>query len=206
MKRLLLLLGAAALLVAAPVSAQYIYLDTNGDGICNTSDLLSPSTTAIDIYFDTSHDALGNLIACPQGDGVNPNMFSYEFILHTTGVGSVTFGTYTELSGFATNLIGPGTASGDFWAGYGSATALPASGNPYKVGSVAVTVTQNPVVDFAVSTSGELNAFTVFGSECLSPSFDYTWVWLTDWSDACGTAPTTDVRPTTWGQIKNLYK
>jgi hypothetical protein len=214
MKRFLLLLGAAALLVAAPVSAQYISLDTNLDGVCDLNDVLTSSVTSIDVYFDTNHNKNGTTVPCSDGLGTpEVNMTSYMFILRTTGSGSVRWDSFTNNMsgmGFLTPLVTLPTlplTGPDFWAGYGGTTAAPASGNPYKVATIGVTVTGNPVVNFAVSTTGDPNALMLFGSECLTlPNYDASWKWMTDFTDACGTAPLTPVTPTTWGQIKNMYR
>jgi hypothetical protein len=209
MKKLLLLLGVAALFAAAPASAQYIYLDVNGDGVCDLSDVLGSSIDHIDVYLDSNHDKDGNLVPCSSGGDLD--FFSYSIVLRASGGGTVTFGTWTDNTGFTIVFPAPDHAGSDFWVGQASsAGALPVSGNPYTIGSVAVTVTGTPVVGFAETSAGNPNAFTVFGSNCLTPDIgDVTWVWnSTYWpfDGACGTAPTTDTHPTTWGEIKNLYK
>jgi hypothetical protein len=46
MKNCLLLLGvAAALALGSPAYSQYIYLDTNGDTMCDVSDVLNQART-----------------------------------------------------------------------------------------------------------------------------------------------------------------
>ena len=117
MKRFLLLLGVAALLVAAPAFAQYVYFDTNGDGVCNSSDVLTSSNTSVDIYFDTNHDGSGNPTTCPTGEALS--ILSYEFIGHVSGSGTVTFGAFTNLQAGMTTNLGTGSNSTDYHTGFG---------------------------------------------------------------------------------------
>jgi hypothetical protein len=48
------------LLLATPSPAQYVFLDVNGDGLCGGSDVLTNDINAVDIYFDTNHNADGS--------------------------------------------------------------------------------------------------------------------------------------------------
>ena len=203
MKRLLLLLGAAALLVAAPAFAQYVYLDTNGDGVCNSSDALSDVSNSIDIWFDTDTNKDGTPAVCSDGM-TEMSIFSYEFILSSNG--SVTYGAYTNLMPTMTIPFGMTSGGNDYHNGFGGTTNL--APGTYKVGTIAVTVAPgtNPIVSLAATTSLDANFFTAFGSFCPSPRFDSTIILGLDFMDPCGTAATTPVRSTTWGAIKNLYK
>ena len=195
MKRMLLLLGAAAMLVAAPAFAQYVYLDTNGDMVCDASDVLTDASTSIDVWFDTT--------PC--------NIFSYEFILSSNG--NVTFGAYTNLMGTFTTPFGVASGGNDYRNGFGGTVALPAG--PYKVGTVAITVAPGttPIVSVGISSSLSAGYYTAFGSECVGQDFDNTIKLGTmvgpgmgDFTSACGTAAPTPVRSTTWGAIKNIYR
>ena len=50
MKHGLLALAAVIVLaIGAPASAQYMYIDVNGDGLNTSADVLSPSVTTVDI-------------------------------------------------------------------------------------------------------------------------------------------------------------
>lgn len=207
MKRLLLLLGAAALLVAAPAMAQYISLDVNNDGICDANDVLTPSVTSVDVYFDTNHNKDGSTAVCSTGEDLT--ISSYGVILTASGAGSVTYGTWTDhmaatVPGGFNIKIADARGGSDIFVAYGGAT----QGAPgkYKVGTLAVTVTGNPVLDWNTSSSVDVGAVTVFGTLCLGSRFDGSQIYGTDFFDHCGTNPFTPNRPTTWGAIKNLYK
>ena len=211
MKRFLLLLGAVAILVAAPAFAQFVYLDTNGDGICNSSDVLTSANTSVDVWFDTNHDALGNPSTCPTGEALS--IFSYEFILHQVGPGTVTYGALTNLQAAMTVNLGLGSNSTDYHNGFGGTTIMPPG--KYKVATLAITVTSLPQLQLAAATSLNGTYLTAFGSECPGLDFDGTLklgpnpagaTGPGDFTSACGTATGTPVKTTTWGAIKNMYK
>ena len=192
MKRLLLLLGAAALLVAAPAFAQYVYLDVNGDGMCDASDVLNDTVTSLDVWFDTSYG------------GGTCTIFSYEFILSSNG--NVTYGAYTNMMGTFTTPFGAASGGNDYHNGFGGTASLPAG--PYKVGSLAITVAPGttPIVSVAATTTLNASYYTAFGSDCSGADFDNTIKLGSDFMNACGTAAPTPIRATTWGAIKNIYK
>ncbi len=204
MKRMLLLLGAAALLYAGPAAAQYVFLDTNGDGICSSYDVLNATVTSIDIYFDTNHDMMGQTTTCPTGEPLS--FFSYEFTLRSNGGGggTISYGAYTNL--MPTMTVDFGTASGgtDYHTGFGGSTILPPG--RYKVGSLAVTIKGVPGLSIVASTTLSPDYLTAFGSQCPGRDFDGTLKLGSDFMSACATATLTDVKFTTWGAIKNKYR
>lgn len=197
MKRLLLLLGAAAMLVAAPAFAQSVYLDTNNDMMCNSSDVLTDASTSIDIWFDST--------PC--------DIFSYEFIASSNG--NVTYGAYTNLMGTFTVPFGEAKGGNDYHNGFGGTVPLAAASGPFKVGTLAITVAPGttPVISLAVSSTLNASFYTAFGSQsCSGNDFDNTIKLGTsvgpgmgDFTSACGTAAPTPVKTTTWGAIKNMY-
>jgi hypothetical protein len=197
MKRLLLLLGAAAMLVAAPAFAQSVFLDTAPfDGVCNSSDVLSDASTSVDVWIDTT--------PC--------DIFSYEFILSSNG--NVTYGAFTNLMGTFTTPFGVASGGNDYHNGFGG--TIPLVAGPYKVGSVAITVAPGttPVISVAASSTLSASFFTAFGSQsCNGQDFDNTiklgasvGPGMGDFTSACGTAAPTPIRSTTWGAIKNIYR
>ncbi len=211
MKRFLLLLGVAALLVAAPAFAQYMYLDVNKDGVCTSADALISSTTSVDLWLNTNHDANGTLVTCSDGTS-QMTINSYEFILRASGSGTVTYGAFTNARSEMNVQVGPSGAGGttDYWIGFGGSTIDPPG--LYKLGTLAITVTGTPQLSIVGSTSINALANTSFGSQCPGNDLDNTLklVGTTngtgDWTDVCGTAAPTPVKVTTWGAIKNLYK
>jgi hypothetical protein len=196
---LLVLVAVVALAFGVPASAQYMYLDVNGDGLSTSADVLTSATTSVDVYMDTNSNGNGSVATCPTGEALTIN--SYTFILRSTG--GVTYGTWTDNMGFTVNL-GGATAGNDYWTGRGSGTAL--APGTYKLGTLAITVTGNPVINIMSSTSIDPVALTSFGSACPGQDFDNTMKLGLDWMDVTGTYPSTPVSKTTWGKIKDLYR
>ena len=205
---LLVLAGAVVLAVGVPASAQYMWLDTNGDGICNSSDVLAPSITSIDVYLATNRNGDGTTATCPTGEALTIN--SYTFVL-STGAGGVTYGAWTDAMGFSIAAGGPTSNSTDYFIGRASATIqLPGT---YKLGSLAVTVTGNPKLDILAHSTIDNTSQTSFGSRCEGQDFNNTMrygenvdqVPPGDWNDVCGTFTPIPVSETTWGKIKKQY-
>jgi len=198
---LLLCVAVLALAVGVPASAQYMFIDVNGDGMCTSADVVGPGTTSVSLWLATNKDINGGDVVCPTGEDLTMN--SYTFILRSTG--GVTYGAWTSnpVLGFGTNL-GTGLAGNDRWVGRGSGTALPP--DTYLLGSQAITVTTATQLSIVASTSGFAGALTSFGSQCVGLEGINTMKLGVDWFDVCGTTGGTPVTETTWGKIKALYK
>lgn len=210
---LLFLVVVAALMVGAPAYSQHVYADVNGDGLNSLTnpalpdDVLGPATTSVDVYFTTNFNRDGSAAVCNSAEPFT--LGSYEFVLRSSGSGSVVFNGWTDNLGFAFPIITAGdgtfsTAGSDTWVGRG--------GNPpglspgtYKVGTLSITVTGTPKLDFATSSSISGNAQTAFGSSCDGNQFDSTIRLGDDFVDSDGTESPTPVLDTTWGKIKKLY-
>src|SRR6185295_2294350 len=79
----------ALMLLAPPAAAQYMYLDSNGNGIHDANDRMNKSTpTPVDIWLDTDSNRDGSAGPCEFGSGPL-DMSHYEFVLHSVG-GTVT--------------------------------------------------------------------------------------------------------------------
>jgi hypothetical protein len=202
MKHALLLVGVvAALAISGPAYSQYMYLDVNGDQICDATDVLTPSTTSVDVWLDTDSNGDGSPAACNSGSE-NLTMNSYEFFLHADG--AVTYGAWADNQAFGTDF-GTTSAGADAYIGRGGAAALAAG--LYKLGTLALSgVGASTSLSIIATSSVNPVGFTSFGSECFGNDFDNTYKLPTDWTDVCGTAVTTPVTQTTWGAIKSIYK
>jgi len=211
MKHCLLLLGIVALLaVGAPAYSQYIFMDVNGDGICNTDDVVTDGvTTAVDIWLDTNHDAAGLPVSC--SDGVSPlNIFGYSVIIHAGGAGSVSYTGWTNamiVGGTWTPLEAYRTSGSDASVSY-IAPGSTAPGGMYKLGSFGITASGTPVMSFLTNNSslGGGAPITGFGSDCSGLDVAFTQVLNVDFTDVCGTSSGTPANATTWGTIKSLYR
>jgi len=201
MKHCLLLCAAVlALAVAVPASAQYMYLDTNGDGVCTSSDVLDNSVTSIDFYIDTNHNGDGSAAPCAYGS-YPMSINSYALTLIASG--GVTYGAWTDNMGFGFST-GGAQAGNDYWVSKASATILPEG--QYKFGSLAVTVTGTPTLSIVANDASlDPYAFTGFGTACVGTQYDNTFVLGVEFTDVCSSASPTAVTNTTWGQIKKSY-
>jgi hypothetical protein len=220
MKHCLLVFAAVvALAIGVPASAQYMWIDVNGDGIngCTTpgntadDDVLVPGTTSIDIWLDTNSNRDGSTATCTSGTlGEQLTINSYTFVL-SSGSGGVTYGAWTDAMNFTIAAGGPASNSTDYFIGRASATIMPPG--LYKLGSMAITVTGSPRLDIITHSSVDFTSQTSFGSQCPGNDFNNTLRYGEnqdqippgDWNDVCGTASGTPVSETTWGKIKKNY-
>src|SRR5437773_4887037 len=132
--RQLLLRVAIYLLLASPAipnraAAQYLFMDTNGDGRCDFEDLIHSPVDTIDVWLDTSQDGHGSPAVCPTGGEMS--ISGYELVLRadTYPTGSVAFGVWTNLIPQFTSDLGTiqeGNLLRVGHASLGSTTDLPA--------------------------------------------------------------------------------
>lgn len=202
MKHSLLLVAVVALVAfAAPAHSQYMFLDTNNDGVCDTNDVLTAGSTSVDVWLDTNNNGDGSPATCLVS-AANLTINSYEVIVRSTG--SITLGSWTDNMSFATSF-GDFTAGTDAYHGRGSGTVL--APGTYKLGSLAISgVAAGATLSIVGSSSANPVGNTSFGSQCEGGDFDNTMKLGFDWNDTCGTASPTPITPTTWGYIKNIYK
>ena len=80
----------------------------------------------------------------------------------------------------------------------------------YKVGTLSVTVTGQPVISWLPLGGSSLNASaeSAFGTQCEGHDFDNTYKLGSDFAlaNAYGTEAPTPVVSKTWGAIKEMYK
>ena len=201
MKLFLRLAFAVALvgLYAAPASAQYMFLDANGDGAYDASvDRLNPNgtPTTVDVYLITDKNRDGSTAVC-DADGISPlSINSYVINLEAAG-GTVTYANFA-------NQMGPtfSTAFGDLNAGDGTykngfGAQLPLAAGKYKLATVTITGTSGApsinIVDM-IATGTEFTSFGTGAGGCVGHDFDNTYKLTgthggTDWTDVDGLAP-----------------
>jgi len=202
MKHSLLLVAVVALVAfAAPAHSQYMYLDTNNDGICDSNDVLTTSSSTVDVWLSTNANADGSPATC----NVSANamtLSSYEFFLRSSG--SVTFGAWADNLAFNTSF-GDLTAGAETYHGRCCGAILAAG--TYKLGTLSISgVSTGATISIITGSSVNPPGFTSFGGGCEGNDFDNTYKLPTDWTDKDGTASPTPITPTTWGQIKNIYR
>lgn len=174
-----------ALAVAFPAAAQYIYIDTNGDGFNSWADSLNSGTTLVDIWLDTESNRNGSAGGCNK-DG----LVTYSVILKATG-GTINWGTWT------------GPAFGPFpvfnsteWyiAALGSGATTPPG--LYKLGTLSVGIASgNPCLDIGTSTTINPRYSTSYGAGCPFKKFDHTNRLGPGWSDRDGLSASPSAPP-----------
>jgi hypothetical protein len=206
---LLVLAAVLALAIGVPASAQYMFIDVNGDGVNTTADVLTPSTTGVDIYLMTNM-ALSDpnnydsaVVPSTCNNGPYPLTINSYTIILTAPNGGVTYGAWHDNMNFTID-VGNGKAGNDDLIGWAAATIL----NPgtYKLGHLDLTVSgSNSYITFAAATSISPTAITSFGSQCIGLDFDNTMKYPQDWTSIGPTRSGIPVTETTWGKIKSLY-
>src|SRR5689334_11517908 len=83
-----------ALCWAPSARAQYMYLDSNGDGLHTAADALGSSgTTTVDVWLATDRNRDGTPATC--ADGSSYQIFTYEFCL-TASNGHVAYSNFVN--------------------------------------------------------------------------------------------------------------
>lgn len=181
----------ALLLVAPGARAQYMYLDSNGDGAHTAADVLPPTgTTTVDVWLSSDHNRDGSAAVCFTGS--QPfTISSYEFALRATD-GHVAFSDFVNHATLPTTLFAGGSTT-EFYAAQFGIIAMPAG--LYRLASISVAVTfgtpslqvvtDAPTLDHVAPGPPE----TAFGSQCGGAGFDNTIILGRDWFDVDGLVP-----------------
>lgn len=214
MRKCLLLAAAVAVAGLAPMaSAQYMYLDANGNGVHDVGDKMqiNGTPTTVDIWLDTNHNRDGSAATCDTGDGPL-TMISYAINLLAVN-GTVTYSGFINQQGVALpNHLGVQLNDNtNFKDAYGGSIAQPEA--LYKIATITITgLTGSPHVAIADQVTGSQD-YTSFGCNCSGNDFDNTYKLTgpaggTDWHDVdgVGAADGTATNATTWGKIKELYR
>ena len=171
------------LVYATPSLAQYMYLDSNGDGIHTAADQVNPTgPTVIDLWLDTDSNRDGSAVVCAQGN--HPlSIISYAFYVTASG-GTVSWGTFVNaVPGFGVHF-GAGKTDTDLFDGYGGLPQLPPG--LYRLGQVQMSVVSgSPSIQFLALGPGSPD-WTSFGSACSGFDLDNTMKLSQDWFDADG--------------------
>jgi hypothetical protein len=190
-----------------PLQAQYLFLDTNRDGECSSSDFLYLATPdTVDVWIDTSKNQDGSPASC--GTGETLTISSYEVILQSDAGTTLTswLNSRPEFPIEEHKTLQPGVA----WVGYTSSggTTHLAPGK-YLLGRGAYQRTGAgtcPYIMFAAQNPAVPSAETKFYSQCLGNQFDNFIRLGTDFTGTCGAFLICDAtESTTWGHIKQIY-
>lgn len=173
----------AALAAACPATAQYIYIDTNGDELNTWADSLnSVGTTAVDIWINSGANRNGSAGGCPER-----GLASFSLILRAVG-GTINWGTFTSA---ITPSTGPPSVSNP--TEYHIEVALTEPGSTttplglYRLGTLDVEIASgNPCLEFATSTTMSARHSTSYGAGCPGEKKDHTNRLGPGWHDQDG--------------------
>ena len=182
---LVLFLASLPFLLSSPALAQYMYLDSNGDGLHTIADAVNPAgPTTVDVWLDIAANRDGTLVPpCPQDPSAPVNINSYVVALRASG-GAIAWGTFTNRQPTMTIHFGQHSSVSEFEDGYGGAVFLPPG--RYHLATLVLSVQSgSPAIDIVPSVSISVDV-TSFGSLCLGNDFDYTLKLGSDWQDADG--------------------
>lgn len=182
-------------------SGQYLFLDTNGDSICSSSDRLSATASAtVSIWISTDKNRDGSRAISATRSSIPLSIFSYEFLLHASG-GTVEWGPYTNLQPTMDFQLAEYKNKTDYYTGFAGNPPLPPG--KYKLGTLVARVTSgapriqfvshNPLWYWVQTSFGSMNPgkdgnnalrYTDDPSKLGSPISDVPG----DWGDADGVA------------------
>ena len=177
------------LVLASSAYAQYIYLDSNGNGVHTASDKLHPvRPTVVDIWLDTAHNRDGSATSCHGNPATTLDMFSYVVNLKVSD-GTVSYSSYTNrLPGYFP--IGSVPASDETQFCTGLMAGSPNPGLPpgkYLLGTLTITVaTGDPSVQIVPRLAPQFIDATSFGSHCEGGDNPNTITLGQDWFDVDG--------------------
>ena len=215
MRNWLPLCFAAAAFVAAPVKAQYLYMDMNGDGVCDTFDSLPTSGAAVDVWIDTTHGPDGVAVTCPTGEDLT--ISGYKLILtgYALPGSSVAINGWTNARPEFTESLGQIQDGNNIWVAYVSEnTATHLAPGQHKLGTVTTTSAGCAWLGFRgwIDVQGTIYTTDIF-SQCSGIDGDHILRLGEEFFDTCGTAGVCDPPDpplasisTTWGKIKALYR
>lgn len=159
---------ASLMLLGATASAQYLYLDTNGNGVADGCDRVSESgPTTIDIWLNTNMNRDGSPATCTFGAGVL-DMNHYTVALQAVG-GTLTWGPMSNLmAGFASRYTRDSrdtTGTVFYHNGWGGGSIV--TPGLYRVATlIAAVATGNPRVNVIDRHPNVGTSVTGFGTAC----------------------------------------
>lgn len=185
-RALFMLSIALALALGRPATAQYMYLDANGDSLNTIDDrLIASGEATLDVWLDTNHNRDGTVATCSTEGSMTIN--SYEFILHADG-GTVAWSGFENFQPTMTLSFGPAMNSTDYYNGMGGGTPLEAG--RFRLATLKVAITSGaPTIVIAAATPLAAVLQSAFGSQCPGQDLDNTLRLGSDWTDADGVRP-----------------
>ncbi len=185
-------LGLLVLLQPIPAGSQYLFLDTNGDGVHDSSDQLAASgPTSVDIWIVTDRNRDGLPVVCNDAADVAAGMTinSYTIVLHSAG-GDVKWGPMENRLPFTGRpacfaSYEDTTESTYYHNGWGYRDLFPPG--KYRVATLTVEVMSGtPSLFIEPYMPRRPVLLTQFGTMCMAKDGDNTYKLGYDWFDADG--------------------
>lgn len=185
------------LLVCLPVPAvsQYLFLDTNGDGVHDSHDRLAPSgPTNVDIWIVTDRNKDGSAASCVGEDyGGGLTLSSYAVVLHAAG-GDVKWGPMQNRLPFSTSqpacfATAQDTTDADWYHnGWGWIDQF--APGAHRVATLRIEVLSGrPSIFVEPYLARRPVQITAFGTRCTGYDDDNTFKLGSEWHDADGVGP-----------------
>jgi hypothetical protein len=176
----------ALVLLLAPVhlSAQYMYLDSDGDGLHSAADQINPTgATNVNVYLRTDQNRNGTAAVCPTA-GSPFTINSYGVNLRASG-GTIAWGTFVNHMPTMSNNNGGRSSTELAQTQYGSAINPPGL---YLLATITLSVASGtPALEFVpYSTIPSSYDPTSFGSQCPGFDQDNTMKLGSEWFDVDG--------------------
>jgi len=171
-------------------SAQYLFLDTNGNGVRDEGDRIDPTgTTTIDIWLQTDRNRDGSVAICASDPGVGLTINSYTVAFDVLG-GTVHFGPMQNRLQFSNLPVCFGTYEDttnatSYHNGWGWNDILPPG--KYRLATLTLEVTSGwPSLFVASRRRLQPSDRTSFGTKCDGLDFNNTHELGVEWTDAQG--------------------
>ncbi|MGH7682140.1 MAG: PKD domain-containing protein, partial [Candidatus Eiseniibacteriota bacterium] len=177
--------------LAPPAVAQYMFLDSNGDGVNNDQDRLDPGGTAtIDVWLDTAKNRDGSPTTCDVDVSKAMSIASWEIVLHAVG-GTIDWGRCDNLLSISPSraCFATGSDTTDpvwYHNGWGGYYILPPG--LYHVARLPQVraVIGNPAIVIEPYNPDQPTDLTSFGTQCDARDADNTYKLGADWNDVDG--------------------
>jgi len=174
----------------SPAFAQYMFLDTNGDGANDASDRVNPiGPTTIDIWVDTSTNRDGSPATCDADETTRLTINQWEVVLRAVG-GTLRWGPLDNVLGISSLracFADAADTTDPVWYHNGWGGLAIIEPGRYLVGKLRVeVVTGNPGIMFVPNNPSQPTDITSFGTQCAGKDNDNTYKLGVDWTDADG--------------------
>jgi VCBS repeat protein len=184
---LVVFLASLPFLLVSPALAQYMYLDSNGDGIHTAADQVNPAgPTTIEIWLNTAANRDGSPAVCNIDPSLPLSISAYVVGLRSSG-GTVTWGSFVNRQPTLTFNFGEHKSSTEYMNGFGGQSPLPPG--LYHLATLPLSVASgSPAIDIVpnVAGSSDMTSFGTGAGGCYGNDFDNTLKLGSEWHDVDG--------------------